>query len=359
MPAVRPTLLPAAVLAALVTFSLPAPAQQAPDVVVSVAPLHGITAAVMEGVGAPALLIDGAQSPHTFTMRPSQAAMLQSADLVVWGGRLLESALEQPLASLVPVEARFSVLDTPGLVLLEAREGGAWAEHDHDHDDHAGEDAHGEEHGHDDDHGGDRDDDHGGDQGGDHAHDDDHGETDDHADHAHDHGTTDTHLWLDPDNAAAIARAVAERLAGIDTANAETYRSNAARFAAETAALAAELEARLSAVADRPFIVFHDAYQYLEVRFGLAAAGSITVSPDSQPSAARIAEIQDAIAERGALCLFAEPQFEPTIVEAIAGDTGVSTGVLDPVGGDLPLGPGHYEHLMRDLADDLVACLGD
>ncbi|MEQ9814837.1 MAG: zinc ABC transporter substrate-binding protein [Azospirillaceae bacterium] len=350
MPAVRPALLPTILLSALLAGTSPAPGQQAPAVVVSVAPLHGITAAVMAGAGEPDLLIDGGQSPHTFTMRPSQAAMLQSADLVVWGGRLLESTLERPLESLVPAEARFSVLDAPGLLLLEARGGGVWASHEHDlapHDDDDGHhdqddhEAHSDEHDHDEAH----------------DHDDEHDHSEDHA--GDDHGATDAHLWLDPDNAVAIARAIAERLAEIDPANADIYRANAERFSDETAVLTADLTERLSALADRPFIVFHDAYQYLETRFDLDAAGSIAVSPDSQPSASRIVEIQDTITARGALCLFAEPQFEPTIVESIAGDTGVRTGILDPVGGDLALGPGHYERLMRGLADGLEDCLGD
>ena len=103
--------------------------------------------------------------------------------------------------------------------------------------------------------------------------------------------------------------------------------------------------------------VFHDAYQYFERRFGLEVAGSITVTPDSQPSAQRVAELRDKLQSAGADCVFAEPQFEPAIVETIIAGTDARAGTLDPEGAGLSEGPGLYRELVQSLADSIEACL--
>jgi zinc transport system substrate-binding protein len=158
-------------------------------------------------------------------------------------------------------------------------------------------------------------------------------------------------------NAAAIATAAAEALAEADPQNAETYRANAAAFAGEMEALVAELEDDLASLAGRSFIVFHDAYQYFEDRFGLSAAGSISLHDADQPSPARMAEIQARVRSAETACVFAEPQFEPRLIDTAIEGTDARRGVLDPIGAELEPGPDLYPALIRGLAENLRDCL--
>ncbi|MCG5243145.1 zinc ABC transporter substrate-binding protein ZnuA [Azospirillum doebereinerae] len=298
----------------------------APKVVVSIKPIHSLVASVMQGVGEPALLVRGGASPHTYTLKPSDAKALSTADLVVWVGPEMESFLEKPLSSNAAKATVVTLMTVPGMTLLDAREGGAWEAHDHGHEhshDHGKKDAHA--HGHDDD---------------------------------HDHDEVNTHLWLDPVNARRIVTATAEALAAKDAVNAEAYRTNAERALQSIDALDAELKATLAPVAAKPFVVFHDAYQYYEARYNLSAVGSITVNPDRRPSAKRLSAIRAKIAGLDASCVFAEPQFEPALVRTVTEGTKAKTGVLDPEGADLAEGVALYPALMRNLAASLRGCLG-
>lgn len=328
-------------LALLTSLAFAGIARAAPDVVVSIKPLHALVTQVMEGVAEPGLLVAGNASPHTYTMRPSDAALLEGADIVFWTGHGMELFLESALDSLAGDAVVVELAEAPGIALLPVREGGAFEAHDHG----------GHDHGHDNDH------DH--EEGHDHSH-----EGDDHAhydhDHAgHHHGAGDMHFWLDPDNAVHMVEAIAASLSEADPENAATYAANAEQAVAGLEALSGEIETALAPLADRSFIVFHDAYQYFETRFGLTVAGSITVSPEVAPGAARIAELRGRLAELGATCVFAEPQFEPAVVQTIIEGTEARAGILDPEGGTIPPGRDHYAQLLRNLATGLTDCLAD
>jgi zinc transport system substrate-binding protein len=313
-------------------------AAEAITVVASIKPVHSLVAGVMQGAGQPYLIIQGGASPHSYSLKPSDAGALQDARLVVWVGEGLETSLESALATLPRNAKVLELAEIPGLTRLAYRAGGIWADHD-DHDDHAEEEEHAEE---------------------EHAHEADHGEV--HAeDHGHEHGAEeiDQHLWLDPLNAKAMTAAIATALAAADPDNAALYRANAAALAQKFDALTTEIAADLAPVKDKPFIVFHDAFQYLDARFGLNTVGTITVDPDRQPGAARLKEIRAEIAERGAVCVFAEPQFEPRLVEVVIEGSNARSGTLDPLGADLPDGPELYFQLMRNNAEALRACLAE
>ncbi|MEO3432988.1 zinc ABC transporter substrate-binding protein [Inquilinus sp. CAU 1745] len=295
---------------------LPALAE-APSVAVSIKPLHSLVAGVMGDLGQPDLLVEGAGSPHTYSLRPSDARALADADLVVWTGPALETFLIGPLETLAEDARTLAVADAEGVELLPVRSTGAWEGHHHEHD-HEGED------------------------------------------HGHDHSAAyDAHLWLDPHNAAAIVESVADALSELDAENAAAYAANADSVLERLDALDADLRARLAPVGDAPFVVFHDAYQYFGAHYGLNAVGSITVSPELPPGAQRLREIQHTIAESGARCVFSEPQFEPDLVDTVVEGTDVRRGQLDPLGVAVEEGPEQYFRLMTDLADNLVACLSD
>lgn len=308
-------------------------------VVASIKPVHSLVAAVMEGVGEPELLVKGAASPHAYALRPSEARALEQAKVVFWVGEGMETFLAGPLETLGGNARVVELVEAHDLVELDFREGGPFEAHDHG--DHGG---HDDAHGHDDDDG----DDHDG--GDDHAH-------EGHGHEGHDHGAIDMHLWLDPSNAKAFVHEIEEALSAADPDNAATYEANADALNEKLDVLIAETDAALAPVRGRGFVVFHDAYQYFENRFDIQAAGSITVSPEAIPGAQRLTEIRAKVAELGATCIFAEPQFEPRLVSVAAEGTQARTGVLDPLGADLEDGPELYFELIRNLTTSLTTCL--
>ena len=315
------TLLPVAASLFLsgLLVSTTATAADAPKVVVSIKPIHSLVAAVMQGVGTPDLIVDGAASPHTYALKPSNARSLQEAKLVFWVGPGMEAFLQKPLAALGSNATIVELDDAPGITKLKFREGGAFEPHD-DGDEHEASD--------------------------DHAH-----------GHDHDHGKFDTHLWLDPHNAKAMVSEITTSLVAADPVNALTYQANQKALNDKLDALDTEIASTLAPVKDKPFIVFHDAYQYFEHRYGVRVSGSITVSPETIPGAQRVAEIHSKVADLGATCVFAEPQFEPKLVNVVLEGTSAKSGTLDPEAATLPQGPDLYFDLMRGIASSLKACL--
>jgi zinc transport system substrate-binding protein len=166
------------------------------------------------------------------------------------------------------------------------------------------------------------------------------------------------HIWLDPGNAKVLAAAIASALGDADPGNASAYEANAERVRQQLDELDRSLKDQLATVADRPYVVFHDAYQYFEHRYGVKAVGAITINPTVRPGAQRLGEIHELLEELNAACVFAEPQFEPTLVDTVIEGTSAHTGVLDPLGAALDAGPDQYFELLNSLADSLVNCLG-
>ena len=317
-------------VAALATGPNVAASAPAPIAVASIKPIHSLLAGVMEGVGRPALLVRGGASPHTFSLRPSDAQALEDADIVVWVGEDLESFLVQPLDALARDACILELSRAAGITLLRFRESGAWDEHDEeDEDRRAGAD-------------------------------DEQGEAHVHREDGHEHhsGEYNMHLWLDPTNAEVIVDSMAGALSRIDPERTSVYAENAAAVKARLRALDEELKETFAAVRDHGFIVFHDAWQYLDTRYGLRAVGSVTVNPDRAPGAARLSEIREKITEADATCVFAEPQFEPRLVRTLVEGTGAGTGTLDPLGAALEDGPNLYFTLLRANADTFRACFG-
>jgi zinc transport system substrate-binding protein len=151
--------------------------------------------------------------------------------------------------------------------------------------------------------------------------------------------------------------AIAESLSALDPENAATYADNAAAATVEMQSLIDDIQERMGPLADRPFIVFHDAYHYFEARFGMSAVGAISLSDATDPSPARVAEIRDLVAARNIACVFAEPQFNRGIVFAVFEGSGAAVGMIDPVGVGLEAGPGFYPALIRGMADSFESCL--
>ena len=310
---------------------------ETPQVAVDIAPVHSLVARVMDGIGKPDLIIQPGASPHEYSLRPSEASALQAADLVFWIGPDLTPWLTDTIGTLASDAVVTELMEADGTIELEFREGALFEAHDHgDDDDH-------DDHGDDDDH-------------------DDHGDDDDHDEaesghEGHDHGAHDPHAWLSPKNAMNWLNVIAGQLSAVDPDNAGAYFANAAAGRTEIKTLIGEVTATLDPVRGGQFIVFHDAYQYFEMDFDFPASGAISISDASDPSPARIAKIQARIAEQGIDCVLAEPQFNPGLVATVLDGTDAQTGILDPLGSDLELGPAFYPQLIRNLSNVLADCM--
>ena len=282
-----------------------------PRVVASIPPLHSLVAGITAGIVEPYPLLRAGTSPHTYSLRPSDARALHAATVVFLIDPSLETFLGKPLASL-GADTRVVILSrAAGIERLAVRRGDDWQGHDHQT-----------------------------------------------AEHAH-HAGFDPHLWLEPRNARAMVRTIAGVMVEIDPLRAASYRANALELEARLDDLDRELATVLAPVRAVPYAVFHDAYQYLERSYGLNAVAAVTLDPERRPGARRLREIRQRLSETGARCLFSEPQFPPAVADTVTEGSSVRRGVLDPLGADLTAGPELYFRLMRNLAESLRDCLGE
>ena len=312
----------------LVSFFFSFSAKAEVNVVTTIKPLHSLVSSVMKGIGEPSLIIEGTNNPHTFVFKPSHAKMIEEADIIFWIGEDLEAFMEKPLDSLAEKAQVISFMELSSIEKLKFREKNIFDDHDGHEDEHEGHEDE-DDHGHKDD---DHDDDHDGHEDEHEGHDDDHNDA-----HAHAHGEFDAHIWLDPVNAKKMVLEIAHELSDLDPNNKVKYENNANATIKSLDELVDSNKKILSK--DISYVVFHDAYQYFEKRFGVIPAGALTLNPDVLPGAKQIADIQDVINDKGIKCIFSEPQYNPKIIETIGNDMKISTGVMDPLGAYIDAGP--------------------
>jgi zinc transport system substrate-binding protein len=274
-------------------------------VLASIKPVQSLVAAIMKGAGTPGLIVKGAASLHSYSLKPSDAAALQDAAVVFRIGPNLEAFLNTPLEALSG-KARVVDLETaPGLTLLQVRQGNGF-------------------------------------------------DLDDDGDAA---GPHDGHIWLDPQNAMAMVDQIAAVLRDADPSQAALYTGNAAAEKAVLVKLEDRLVQKTTPLKARPFIVFHDAIHYFENRFGVKAAGAIALNPENPPGAAALRALKQRIAETKISCVFSEPSFDRKLVDVLTEGTDVKVGVLDAEGALLEPGPELYPQMLEGLAASLTSCL--
>ncbi len=337
--------LPAALLFALVQFAA-APASlaqpQPASVLATLKPLQLIALAITEGISQPQQLLPSNASPHDYQLRPSDMRKLQDADLLIWVGPELERFVAKPLSQRSAEKALLTLqtlVQTPPPQAHPQRQSLQQAEPQpfRQHDQHETHETH--EH-----------------------------ETHKHEPHekpapgieAHDAGShhgADLHLWLGPDQAAMIADAIATSLVQLDPANAAGYRHNLARFLTRLTALDEQLQQQLSAVRERGYFVFHDAYAAFEAHYHLRHLGAFTLNPQRQPGARHLADIRRQLQNSQAYCVFAEPQFKPAVLQAITEGLPVGHGELDPLATAVPATADGYLIFLQQLADSFSDCL--
>ena len=303
------------------------------SIITSVKPLHSIVDAISTNSDQVELLVTTNQSPHDYQLKPSQLKAMQNANIIFYFDDNFETFMSSAFDILPPKVRKSSIIEKANLNLLQYRESGAWDKHLHEGDD-----------GHDD--------------HDDHKDEDDDGH-DDHDAHKDEHDDdVNLHVWLDPENAKSIVNYVVKELTFINPKNHEIYEENGKRYIEKLNNLDAELKISLSGLQDKPFIVFHDAYQYFERAFNLNAVGSISLRDDIHSvSPNRIKEIKDKIKKTNAECVFREPQFSDRLINTIAEKADIKVGTLDPLGASLQNDKGLYFTLMRELADNFKKCL--
>ena len=293
-----------------------------PKVVTDIPITHSLVTRVMAGIGMPDLIVDRGASPHEYSLRPSNAASLEAADLVFWISNGLTPWLDDALNTLARNAKVIELMDAKGATVLSFREGATFETHSHQHKQ--------DEDGHDE-----------------HKHDED----------EHATGNVDPHGWLDPYNGRIWLDVIATALSKIDPTNSDIYFANATQAKADIDTVISELEATLAEFRGTNFIVYHDAYQYFEKRFDVLAAGSVSLGDVSDPSPARIAEIRNKVEELGITCVFSEPQFNPELVRTVADKISVKARVIDPLGTQFTLGPDFYLNVLRGIAQSMASCL--
>ena len=285
-------------------------------VVASIKPIHSLASYLMDGVKKPDLIVDGYASPHGFAMKPSHAKMLQEADLIFWVGEDIESFLVKPLGSIAKKAEKIELMEIKGIKKLKFRERNIFDGHD--------------DHGH-------KEDGH-----------------DDHGHEGHAHGEFDPHIWLDPLNAKKILKEMAKHLIENDQANESIYKENLKKANKDLDKLVKQVKSELNK--DFKSIVFHDAYQYFEKRFKVNVLGAFTVNTDVLPGAEQLSEIREIIEHEKVTCVFSEPQFNPDIINAVAKDMNINTGVIDPLGATLNPGKDLYFNLIKNMSKSFQGC---
>lgn len=318
------------VLACCMASTAPARAD-APSVITDIPAVGSLVAQVMGTLGTPTVLMETGGDPHHYQLRPSQAAKVQSADLLFWIGPELTPWLTNAASGLAADDS-IALLAVPGTHLREyAGDGDDDDDHDHEGHDHEHEHEH---------------------EGHDHAH-------EGHEHDGHVHTGHDPHAWLDPANGQVWLKTIADTLSQHDPDNAATYQANAAQGAAEIAAQDSQIAAELKPVSDKRFVVFHDAYGYFTEHYGLQPAIAVSLGDASAPSAARLTEIKNQIVQEGAVCAFPEVNHDPRLLAAVTEGSKVREGAaLDPSGSGQAVTAALYGQILGKIGGSLVECLG-
>ncbi len=145
-----------------------------------------------------------------------------------------------------------------------------------------------------------------------------------------DHGNP--HIWLDPIIAKAIVSRIEEALVEIDSAHTAIYRHNGQQYRSQLDSLDQQIRKRIANFKTHQFVAFHPAWAYFARRYGLEQVAVIEPAPGKEPTPTHVAEVAQVLEQIDARALFAEPQLNPKVADAIARETGIPVLMLDPLG---------------------------
>ncbi|MEM7423983.1 MAG: zinc ABC transporter substrate-binding protein [Pseudomonadota bacterium] len=283
-----------------------------PNAIADIAPVHSLVAQVMQGIGKPALILPQGGSPHHHALRPSQARKIARAEIAFIVGGGLTPWLDTALPKLAPDAVVVTLIDSAETVVIPLSS-----------------------------------------------------RTEIHQSADGDRATllvrrqqpVDVHAWLDPSNARAWVRAIANALSGYDPVNADRYRDNAELAIENLKTIEQEISERLVPVRGRPYFVLHDAYRYFGARFDFRAIGAIADSHAARPGPARLSRLEEQMRTVGASCLFVEPGAPSAVATRLAEQYDLKIAVNDLVGAGIAPGPDLYAAMMHRIAETLVDCM--
>lgn len=169
-----------------------------------------------------------------------------------------------------------------------------------------------------------------------------------HADEeGHEHGMQDPHVWLNPMNMALIGTAIKDRLSDIDSANAAAYMSNSEALRTSMATLDQKFSSELGSCTITTMVVSHEAFAYLAEAYGFTQVGISGLSPEAEPSPARIKDVANIVTQDGVTTVYYETLVDPKVAQTLADETGAKTAVLDPLEGLQPDSDGDYISVME------------
>ncbi|HEY9050461.1 MAG TPA: zinc ABC transporter substrate-binding protein [Gammaproteobacteria bacterium] len=278
-----------------------------PSILVTIKPVHSLVSGLSLGISKPSLLIEGTQSPHDYALKPSDRRLLSEADLIIYTSPAIEGFMHT-LENKLDKNKMIALSELPGIKTLPVRAQHVQGQNmDHDH-------------------------------------------------HHHD-STIDGHIWLSIENAKIISQQLYQRLIKIDTENRETYAANLQRQLDELTSLQQQIKQQLAEVKNKPFMIYHDAFQYFEQEFGLRQSFFVTPSPEQQPGIKQVLYLRSIIQQNHLKCIFYEPPYVPGILKTITEDQQVKVLPLDPTGAQLTADDRLYFTLMHNIASQLKTCL--
>lgn len=335
-------------LLATTIFTAPVMADEI-RVVVDIPPVHGIVQGVLGSNANITTLIGSGIDPHNYTMKPSHAAALSNADLVVLIGEALTPSLAEKLPSLATNAKIIELADVPNAHLIAYED----SHEDHHEDEHHSDEHHDDhkEHDHDthhDDHTDSHNDDHDAHEHDDHAHDDHH---DDKGHDGHDHVGVDPHMWLDIDNADLWAHAIAKSASQLAPEMTPNINANLSAFGQSLAGIKTDMQTLVA----KPYAVSHDAFGYLEEGFGIDHPQAVTNGMGLRPSPSDMANLRSQIEKTPPACMIIDPNDHTALAYALAKEYNIATVEFSQLG-EVVKGENAYLNLMNGAVDAFKTC---
>lgn len=281
-------------------FSVPV---YAVNITVSIPPLAGIIAPLLDENDQISVILKPGASPHGFQLKPSDLRGLQSSDLIVWVGSPVDSWMQKTITNLD--KANVNLAKISGIETYPVRKGGLWEVHHHhelgEKDEHEGHE--------------------------------DHEDHEDHESHsAKELLSIDGHLWMSYKNSLLLVKVVSKQLQQLKPNQTDQINQTTQAWLNKLQQTHKRIQQQLLPVKNKPYMVLHDAYQYFEKQYGLNGIGSIQLNPSITPSLKRVAKIRAKIKQGAVKCVFKEPQFPEKRVLAVTKGLDVQVGSLDPMG---------------------------
>ena len=273
----------------------------APKILTTIKPIHSLVSGLTKNVTEVDLLLDGIQSPHDFHLKPSDRRHIEEADFIIYAADEIENFISE-LKQATNNKQFITLSKIPNLTLLKARSTHA------------------------------------------------------HQGHNHKHGAHDGHIWLSIENAKTILHHLADILANADPSHRDIYLKNRNRLVNRLNSLKTRIQLLTEDIADRPFIQFHDAFQYFEHEYSLNNSLFVTVSPEQKIGIKRIRYLKQQIRQKSIGCIFYEPPQPPKILDTLIENTPIKAFPLDPIGIELPKGEDLYFNLLDNVAQQLQVC---